>query len=84
MLDSFVRDSTPTGIFLTSYLPAESVDDDYQGDRWVGTSHESNTPGVIRHSLAWVVEHCQKRRLNVTELPGEAFDSQFWLLIHHQ
>jgi hypothetical protein len=84
MLDSFVRDSTPTGIFLTSYLPAESVDDDYQGDRWVGTSHESNTPGVIRHSLAWVVEHCQKRRLNVTELPGEAFDSQLWLLIHHQ
>jgi len=81
MLDGFIRDSTPTSTFLTSYLPAQSSDDDYQGESWVGTSHESNTPGVIRHSLEWIAEHCQKRGLSVTELPGEAFDSQFWLLI---
>ena len=84
MLDAFVRDSTPTSTFLTSYFPAESSDDDYQGDRWIGTSHESNTPGVIRHSLSWIVEQCQKRRLNVKALPGEAFDSQFWLRIHRE
>ena len=84
MLDGFVRDSTPTGIFLTSYLPAESSTDDYQGDRWVGTSHESNEPGVIRHSLAWITAQCDKRRLNVKALPGEAFDSQFWLRIHRE
>jgi len=80
-LDAFLRNSTPAGIFLTSYLPAQSSDDDYQGDRWVGTSHESDTPGVIRHSLTWIVEQCQRRGLQVQELPGEAFDSQFWLRI---
>ncbi len=83
MLDAFVRDSTPAGIFLTSYLPAQSSEDDYQGDRWIGTSHESNTPGVIRHSLAWIVERCQHRGLIVAELPGEGFDGRFVLLIRH-
>jgi hypothetical protein len=78
-LESFLRDSTPAGIFLTSYLPAESPDDDYQGDRWVGTSHESDTPGVIRHALSWIAKQCQRRGLQVREIPGEAFDSQYWL-----
>jgi hypothetical protein len=60
-LDSFIRESTPAGIFLASYLPAQSAEDDYQGDAWVGTSHESDTPGVIRHSLTWIVRQCEKR-----------------------
>ena len=80
-LDSFVRDSTPSGVFLTSYLPARSADEDYNGDRWVGTSHESKTPGVIRHSLDWIVDQCSRRALHVDELAGEDCDSQFWLRI---
>jgi hypothetical protein len=80
-LDSFIRDSTPSGIFLTSYLPAQSTEDDYQGDHWVGTSHESDTPGVIRHSLAWIVQQCEKRGLQLDELPGIDCDSQYWLRI---
>lgn len=83
-LDSFIRDSTSTSIFLTSYIPALSPDDDYQGDGWVGTSHESDTPGVIRHSLAWIMQQCERRRLHVEELPGEAFDGQTWLRVHHK
>jgi hypothetical protein len=83
-LDSFVRDSTSTGVFLTTYFPTESSDDDYKGDRWVGTSHESDTPGVIRHSLAWIAGQCQKRRLRLEELPGMDCDSQFWLRIRHE
>lgn len=81
MLDGFLRDSTTTGIFLTSYVPAESPDEDHQGDSWVGTSHESDTPGVIHHSLAWIEAQCEKRGLRVKQLPGEAFDAQFWLLV---
>jgi len=50
-LDSFVRYSNSSSAFLTSYLPAASSIDDYQGTAWVGTSHESETPGVIRHSF---------------------------------
>ena len=80
-LDSFVRDSTPTGVFLPSYLPASNPDEDYWGDRWVGTSHESDTPGVIRHSLSWIEEQCKRRGLRVEEVPGEAFDAQYWLRI---
>ena len=50
-LDAFQRDTVPTGVFLASYLPATSQDDDYGGESWVGTT-ASSTPGVIRHSLA--------------------------------
>jgi hypothetical protein len=80
-LESFLRDSIPTGVFLASYLPALRPNDDYQGDRWVGTSHESDTPGVIRHALSWISEQCRKRGLHVREIAGEAFDSQYWLRI---
>jgi Glycosyltransferase Family 4 len=80
-LDAFMRDAASAAIFLASYLPSQSPDDDYQGDRWVGTSHESQTPGVIRHSLAWIVQQCQKRALKVKELPGIDCDGQFWLRI---
>jgi hypothetical protein len=79
-LESFLRDSIPTSVFLTSYLPALHSHDDYHGDRWVGTSHESDTPGVIRHALPWITEQCRKRELRVQEV-GEAFDSQYWLRI---
>ncbi len=81
MLDSFIADSTSTAVFLTSYIPALSSEDDYAGDSWVGTSHESDTAGVIRHSPAWITEQCYKRGLQVTQLPGEDFDSQTWLRI---
>lgn len=84
MLDSFIADSTSSAVFLTSYIPAMSSDDDYQGDSWVGTSHESDTPGVVRHSLNWITEQCHNRRLQVEQLPGEDFDSQTWLRIHHE
>jgi len=81
-LDSFVRDSCPQGIFLTSYIPARSLEEDYQGTCWVGTSHESDTPGVIRHLFSWIEVQCRNRQLQVEELPGEAFDGQTWLRIY--
>lgn len=83
-LDSFIRDSISTSVFLTSYLPARSAEEDYQGDRWIGTSHESDTPGVIKHLLSWIVEQCRRRELQVEELSGMDCDSQFWLRIRHE
>jgi hypothetical protein len=80
-LESFIRDSTATGVFLTSYFPALDPNDDYLGTRWVGTSHESDTSGVIRHSLPWIARQCEQRGLSVREVSGEAFDSQYWLRI---
>ena len=98
MLDSFVRDSKPSAIFLTSYYPAEPVDSsyretltnyfamqrhqgDFQGDYWVGTSHESDTIGVVQHSTSWILDRCSSRGLTVTEMPGIDCDGQVWLKI---
>ena len=78
-LDSFIRDSKDTGVFLVSYLPARIPDEDYGGDRWVGTSHESNTPGVIRHSLEWILTQCEERALRADLLAGTDCDGQSWL-----
>jgi hypothetical protein len=80
-LDSFLRDSESDATFLASYLPAQSPDDDYQGSQWVGTSHESSTPGVIRHSLSWIFEQCRTRGLNCEEIAGIDCDQQSWLRI---
>lgn len=80
-LDSFVRDAKEGATFLTSYLPAESAEEDYLGDSWVGTSHECDVPGVIRHRLSWLVEQCDDRGLDVEELSGLDCDSQLWLRI---
>lgn len=82
-LDCFIRYSRPTSVFLTSYLPARSPDEDYQGDSWVGTSHTSDVPGVVRHSLRWIEATCRDRGLRVKQLPDEAFDDQTWLRIQH-
>lgn len=78
-LDSFARDATESGVFLASYLPAQTAAENYQGATWVGTSHESNVPGVIRHSLAWIVDQCRQRGLSVEEVAGIDCDLQSWL-----
>lgn len=80
-LDSFVSDSKPDAIFLASFLPPRTPEDDYMGDVWVGTSHESDTPGVICQSLDWIRAQCEKRGLQVEELPGIDCDSQYWLRV---
>jgi hypothetical protein len=80
-LDGFLDNSTPTGVFLASYLPPTTADEDYMGDSWVGTSHESDEPGVIRHSLEWIKDACRRRGLKLSTLEGEDFDSQYWLRV---
>lgn len=80
-LDSFVSNSRDGAVFLASYIRAERPEDDYRGDRWVGTSHESTAPGIVRHAFSWIEEQCRARDLGVRELPGEAFDGQVWLRV---
>ncbi len=81
-LNSFVRDAAHGAVFLASYLPARSPADDYQGTRWVGTSHESDEPGVIRHALSWLRQQCTWRGLQLDELGADLdCDSQRWLRV---
>ena len=81
MLDSFLRDSTDDGIFLTSYLPASWKNPDYKGDRWNGTSHESDVRGCIYHSIRWIENECDRRGLVVVGLGRDQTYGQSWLEI---
>ena len=80
-LDSFVRDAADSATFLASYFPARNAAEDYQGTAWVGTSHESDVPGVIRHSLAWITEQCDQRDLTIEQIDGIDCDGQSWLRV---
>jgi SAM-dependent methyltransferase len=80
MLDNFVRDSSPNGLFLASVLPARTLGRDYDGSSWFGTSHESNVAGCIRHSLRWIEQQCRLRGLRIRSL-GRERHGQTWLAI---
>ncbi len=82
MLDSLLRASHQRTVVLASYLPAGPLHGpDCLSETWVGTSHESETPGVIRHDLGWIVRECNRRGLNAVELPDPAPDQQRWLKV---
>ena len=81
-LDAFCRDSTHTGVFLTSYLRADKFRHrDYRGDQWVGRSHESDTSGLVYHDFHWIEGECRSRKLVVGELETDVFNNQTWLKI---
>ena len=80
-LDSFVRDAKPGAVFLTTYLPANEEHPDYDGDTWVGSSHESMSVGCIHHSTEWVEEQCAKRELTMERLPPDLSYRMSWLAI---
>ena len=81
MLDNFLRDSTEDGVFLTTFLPAGLRSPDYDGDRWVGTSHKSVDAGCICHSYRWIKEQCRQRGLSVRRLGRDTTHGQWWLRI---
>lgn len=84
MLDQFVRHSSPSARFLTSYMrPRIPFLDGYKGESWVGKSHESDQPGIARHSLRWIEKACLNRGLKVSSIdePKLNYGAQIWLLI---
>jgi hypothetical protein len=81
MLDGFLRDSTDQGKFLTTYLPANWMRRDYRGDKWYGTSHESEVPGCIGHDFKWIGAECEARGLRVSKLARDVTHGQSWLLL---
>ena len=83
MLDNFVEDSAAGAVFLTTIRPAGWFRPDYGGDAWFGTSHESDVPGCIYHSLKWIRSECQRRHLHVLVL-GRERAGQTWLSISRE
>lgn len=79
MLENFVRYTRPNAAFLLTYQPASWRYPDYNGDSWVGTSHESETAGTITHSFRWIKEQCRGRRLDIRKLPRDRAQGHRWL-----
>ena len=80
MLDGFVRNSRDDAAFLASFLPARHKADDYTGDKWFGTSHDSDVPGCIQHSFSWIRNACSRRELHVQMLGRDGI-GQTWLRV---
>lgn len=67
------------GTLLASYLPTRFRP--YQGDRWVGISHESDRPGMIRHRLHDIRTEAESLGLRVEQVRGWVVGRQRWLRI---
>lgn len=85
MLDAFVRYGKADGVFLTSFLQARWWrGEDYQGEQWVGKSHESKDPGMVRHSWRWIRRECESRGLVATRGESTPWTQpwvQRWIII---
>ena len=81
MLNGFVRDSNDDAAFLLTFLPSSWRHRDYNGDQWVGTSHESDVAGTIAHSLRWIKLQCKERGLTVRKLGRDKAHRHRWLKI---
>jgi len=80
MLDGFVRNSTEGAAFLASFLPARHNADDYTGNQWFGTSHDSDVRGCVHHSFSWIRNACRRRGLHVQMLGRDGI-GQIWLRV---
>ena len=87
MLDGFVSTANDDAVFLASFKRPSLFRRDYQGDKWIGVSHEpDSTEGAVRHSLGWIRGQCRTRGLDVTVIrdPTFNFGSQTWLRVKRQ
>lgn len=80
MLNEFARNSREDATFLASFLPAQRKADDYADDKWVGTSHDSDVAGCIRHSFSWIRNACRRRDLHA-RIFGRDGLGQVWLRV---
>ncbi len=84
MLDSFVENTNTQATFLTSYLEAKTPAEEYEGEGWIGKSHESGVAGVVKHSFAWVKKRCEERSLKAEQVTDTIFDlnnNQRWIRV---
>jgi SAM-dependent methyltransferase len=57
--------------------------DDYEGDVWLGRSHESDAPGVANHSTRWIAGEAAKHGLRAELTPYPILNHQYWMRIRH-
>jgi hypothetical protein len=79
MLDGFLEFGNDGARFLIK--APRLFRPDYKGDTWVGISHESDKPGICRHSMKWIQQACSSRGITVRMLKNEKIHKQKWILI---
>jgi SAM-dependent methyltransferase len=62
-------------------LPAIGSSRGYEGEQWVGISHQSDAPGVVRHSLRWISEEARQHELRVQLMAYPVTNAQYWLRV---
>jgi SAM-dependent methyltransferase len=62
-------------------LPAIGSSHGYEGGQWVGLSHQSAQPGVVRHSLPWIAGEARLHGLRVQLMPYPVANAQYWLRV---
>lgn len=69
---------------LLARLPSvDRLSSEYRGEDWVGRSHESDQPGLTKHSLRWVADEACTHSLAVQLMPYRVFHHQYWLRVSH-
>jgi SAM-dependent methyltransferase len=66
---------------LLARAPALGRSREYRGETWVGRSHESDHPGVVKHSLRWIVAEAARHGLRARLMPYRVMHRQYWLRI---
>jgi SAM-dependent methyltransferase len=66
---------------LIARIPSRVAAEDYEGEGWVGRSHNSSRPGVIRHSFAWIAREAADAGLCAQLMPYPVVNAQYWVRI---
>lgn len=64
---------------LIARIPPMGSTGEYEGEQWVGRSHESDEPGVIHYSLRWLSGEAAAHGLKVQLMPYPVYHRQYWL-----
>jgi SAM-dependent methyltransferase len=75
----------PVGIRLlgNTELQGRLLAEEYEGDAWVGRSHESDRRGLVRHSLRWIAQEASRHGLSAALTSHPVVNHQYWLRITH-
>ena len=68
---------------LLAGLPSAGLSQEYEGSEWVGRSHESEEPGVTKHSLRWMAAEASTLGLQAELAPYPIRNHQYWARITH-
>jgi SAM-dependent methyltransferase len=62
-------------------LPRVSPAPQHDGGEWVGRSHQSDTPGALKHSLRWIAAEAARHDLAARLMPYRVVHHQYWIRV---